>query len=62
MVVPERRAEQRSRRLRRRYPWHDHNVNVLARELQRGRGHRVDAHITARYQRDAAARAGLRER
>src|SRR5215207_5809279 len=59
MVVPERRSEQRSCRLRRRYPRHYHDVNVLVGELERRRHHRIDTHVTTRHQRHAAARAGL---
>src|ERR671910_2922328 len=62
MVVPEWRPEQRSRRLRRRYPRYYHHVNVLAGQLERRRRHRIDTHITTRYQRRAAARTGLGER
>src|SRR5919107_1466121 len=62
MVVSERRPEQRSSRLRSRYPRHYHNVHVLVRQLQRRRRHRIDTHVTARYQCHAAARTGLAER
>src|SRR5215207_10635819 len=62
MVVPERRPEQRSRRLCSRYPRHYHNVHVLVRQLERRRRHRIDTHVTARYQCYAAARTGLAER
>src|SRR5918995_7462410 len=62
MVVPKRRAKQRSRRLRRRHPRHYHNVNVLTSELERWRRHCVYTHVTARHERRAAAHAGLGER
>src|SRR5215210_137637 len=48
VVVPQRRAEQRSRRLRRRDPGNDHDVNILTRHLKRRGGHRVDARVPAR--------------
>src|SRR4051812_41363363 len=61
MVMPQRRAEQRSSRLRRRDAWdHDH-LNVLPGQLQRGRGHCVDANIAARNERAAPAGTGLGE-
>src|ERR671911_747697 len=59
MVVPERRPEQRSRRLRSRYPRHYHNVHVLVRQLERRGCHRIDTHVTTGYQCHAAARTGL---
>src|ERR687890_751300 len=62
MVVSERRPEQRSRRLRSRYPRHYHNVHVLTRQLERRGCHRIDTHVTTRYQCDTAARTGLTKR
>src|SRR5918998_2098875 len=62
VVVPERRAEQRGGGLRSRDPRYDGNVDVLPRELQRRGGHRVDARVPARDQRDAPAGARLGER
>src|SRR5215204_7234794 len=59
MVVPERRPEQRSRRLRGRYPRHYHNVHVLTRQLERWGCHRIDTHVTTGYQCHAATRTGL---
>src|SRR3712207_5886373 len=62
VVVPERRAEQRGRGLRRRDPRYDRNVDVLPSELERRGGHRVDARVPARDQRDATAGPRLVER
>src|SRR5215216_401342 len=62
MVVSERRPEQRSRRLRSRYPRHYHNVHLLTRQLERRGCHRIDTRVTTRYQCHTSARTGLTKR